>query len=564
MILMPPDHSTTQRDAEVSSITRPWSNPLALHWGTITILTLHAIAQVTLQAMLIVVGRKAYEELTEARCGLDPSSEALSDIQSKAMWENIALMLLHIFAWFLYIYTTLRSSSPHVPFVAILFATSFGSSLAQCILTDQLSCTNTALAAMLKFEIARHVLSAVATCYLVFWSIYWNASLLTQVTPITSLSTCGFLVLGIVLMASAPRNTTPGLVLWVWVGFAVVCALLCIVPVLARRFMLKPSNHGATDPDIDFLLGRSASTIGSQLLASAYSLPKRSPRSIIRWPTVFRKAPRVSRSSSVIEIHTLPAGSTSDHSRQQRDSGSTNISKGAEPFHVTPDTVTEPTGGDNLSSVGPSATPSREVRWQNVAPHEVESYPSFDNPPPVVGEDMPNPRDTSETPLPSIIHSDDFPLPRLPSTVLNSPTEHRSSPSSERYPPSSYAFSDRSRSPISRPPTAASSTPTAPPYSAGSYSFNERRGTLSSDQSYETLPSYHSRRSTQMLAVMSGLSTARNIRSLPPTPPLPIFASLSPVIPSPAFPASPPGLNTPAPSGREGRITTESPGPSEQ
>ncbi|KAJ8083420.1 hypothetical protein PM082_009292 [Marasmius tenuissimus] len=566
--LMLPNHSTTPRNAEVSSIAKPWFSQLALHRGTITVITSHAIAQVTLQAMLIAVGRKAYQELTEAQCGLDPSSEALSDIQSKGIWENIALMLLHIFAWFLYVYTTLRSSSPHVPFVAILFATSFGSSLAQCILTDNLPCTNTALAVMLKVEIARYVVSAVAACCLVFWSIYWNASLLTQVTPVTSLSTCGFLILGIVLMASAPRNATPGPVLWVWVAFAVVCALLCTVTSLARRSMLKPSNHGATDPDIDFLLGRSASSVGSQLLASAYSLPKQSPRSIIRWPTIFPKAPRVSRSSSVIKIHTFPTGSMSDHPRQKRDSGSTytssRLSKGVDPFHFIPDTVREPTGGDDLSSIDSSASPSREVQPQNDARNGVDSYLPFDNPRSAVGEDLPNPRDNDETPLRSVIRSDNFPLSRPAPAALNSPADHQSSPSSERYPPSSYTFSDRSRSPISRPPTAASSTPTAPPYSAGSYSFHERRGTLSSDQTYETLPSYHSRRSTPTLAMMAGPSTARNVRSLPTIPPLPSSASLSSVTSSPSFPASPSHLDTLVSSGREGGITVGTPEPSEQ
>ncbi|KAK1235536.1 hypothetical protein PQX77_001240 [Marasmius sp. AFHP31] len=550
--------SGTQSDAESPRNTwSAWSRRLALYRVTIVVFTLHAIAQVALQTTLILVGKKAYQELTEADCGLDPGSEAISNMQSRAMWENIALILLHTFAWMLYVYTTLRSLSLHVPFVAILFATSFGSSLAQYMSMGTLSCTEGALARMLIAETARHILSAVATGYLIFWSVHWNASLLPQATPVASLSTCGFLVLGIVVMALAPKGRTPGPVLWVWLGFAVVCACLSIVLLLARRFMLKEPDHGSADPTNDFLLRQSASFVGA--LASTSSPKSSDPAPFVGPPTAAHKASAAPLSTPAIEYHTSLEGSMTDYPRDQRDLGSTHNSNRlvgcVETFNVTLDPVRAPTDEENLLSVDRYTSTSREVQRQGVAHVEVAPYSSSDNSSSAVEEDISN-RNDHDTRLRFVSDRDNAPSPQPPPSTLNSP--HRPSPSAQRYPPVSYAFSDRSRSPISRSSTTASSTPTVPPYSAGPYPFNGRRDTLSSDHTYETLPSYHSRRSTQTFLSMS----THGVRSLPPIPPLPPSASLSSV-PSPSFPASSSHLDTPISSEREG-ITVGTPELSEQ
>ncbi|KAK1235517.1 hypothetical protein PQX77_001254 [Marasmius sp. AFHP31] len=413
---------------------------------------------------------------------------------------------------------------------------------------------------ILRLQSARHILLALATSYLVFWSVYWNASLLAQVTPVTSLSTIAFLLFGMVLMAVAPRSGTPGLVLWVWLGFAAVCVLLCIISLFARRSVLKHSHHGAVDPSIDFLLGRSTSSAGTKPLASRRSLPNPSaPTLPPSQPAAVRKSLRASRSSYVLENNTSSVRSMSDHSREKRDSGATGTSSRLSTSYVTHDAVRESTEEETSLSVDRLTPSPREVQRQNVARAEVLPYSSSGSSPPPVEEDTPSSRDDDDTPLHSVNSRDNFPVPRPAPAASNSPSPRQPSPSSERSPPSSYTFSDRSRSPITRPSTAVSSVP---PYSAGPYSFDERRDTLLSDHSYETLPSYHSRRSTQTFATTSGLSTSRGVRSLPPIPPLP--PSLSSIISSsPSFPASPPGLNTPTPSERGG-ITAELPEPSEQ
>ncbi|KAJ8083412.1 hypothetical protein PM082_009284 [Marasmius tenuissimus] len=92
--------------------------------------------------------------------------------------------------------------------------------------------------------------------------------------------------------------------------------------------------------------------------------------------------------------------------------------------------------------------------------------------------------------------------------------------------PPSLVFLDRSDSPIVRPLSVVSSATTVPPYFLGDHP-RSRRDTLASTRTYETLPSYHSRRSTRLLSDsdMVPNPTTRNIRPLPPIPPLPSFIS---------------------------------------
>ncbi|KAK1235530.1 hypothetical protein PQX77_001234, partial [Marasmius sp. AFHP31] len=113
--------------------------------------------------------------------------------------------------------------------------------------------------------------------------------------------------------------------------------------------------------------------------------------------------------------------------------------------------------------------------------------------------------------------SDDVPFtPRSMGTpALESPP-----PFNKNYPPSSFVSSSRPDSPISRPPSAASSTTTAPSYSGGSYQ-RVRSDTLASTQTYETLPSYCSRRNTQIF-IDSGMPLSTTPRAkFRPLPPLP-------------------------------------------
>ncbi|KAK1235534.1 hypothetical protein PQX77_001238 [Marasmius sp. AFHP31] len=162
-------------------------------------------------------------------------------------------------------------------------------------------------------------------------------------------------------------------------------------------------------------------------------------------------------------------------------------------------------------------------------------------------------------------HSDDAPFT---SHTAGTPVHESPPPSVESYPPSSFVFPSRTHSPIVRPPTTASSATTAPPYSPGPYHPYRglRRDTLASNQTYETLPSYHSRRSTQTLADMVLPTTTHNFRSLPPLPPLPPFVSLSSILLAPSFASSPsssvpntPDIsNIPASPEREGTTQRES------
>ncbi|KAK1218604.1 hypothetical protein PQX77_018704 [Marasmius sp. AFHP31] len=124
--------------------------------------------------------------------------------------------------------------------------------------------------------------------------------------------------------------------------------------------------------------------------------------------------------------------------------------------------------------------------------------------------------------------SDDVPFsPRSTGTpVFDSPSPL----SIKNHPPSSFGFPNRSDSSFSHPPSVASSTTTAPFYSGGPY-HRARCDSLASNQTYETLPSYHSRRSTQTftdsdISDMPFPTTPRtNIRPLPPLPSSPPFVS---------------------------------------
>ncbi|KAL0061294.1 hypothetical protein AAF712_011870 [Marasmius tenuissimus] len=91
--------------------------------------------------------------------------------------------------------------------------------------------------------------------------------------------------------------------------------------------------------------------------------------------------------------------------------------------------------------------------------------------------------------------------------------------------PPSFVSLRPSDSPIARPLSTISNTTAVPPYSPGDYHPRSWRNTFASAQTYETLPSYHSRRSTRTLNEMAPIPTTRNIRSLPPIPPLPPFVS---------------------------------------
>ncbi|KAK1225540.1 hypothetical protein PQX77_011510 [Marasmius sp. AFHP31] len=126
-------------------------------------------------------------------------------------------------------------------------------------------------------------------------------------------------------------------------------------------------------------------------------------------------------------------------------------------------------------------------------------------------------------------HSISDPSDDVPFTPRSMGTPALESPPlfNKNYPPSSFVSSSRPDSPISRPPSAVSSATTAPSYSAGSYQ-RVRSDTLASTQTYETLPSYRSRRNTQIFvdSDMPLPTTPRTkFRPLPPLPSVPSFVS---------------------------------------
>ncbi|KAJ8083410.1 hypothetical protein PM082_009282 [Marasmius tenuissimus] len=138
-----------------------------------------------------------------------------------------------------------------------------------------------------------------------------------------------------------------------------------------------------------------------------------------------------------------------------------------------------------------------------------------------LGEPANNPLAHSPTSDPS----EDVPLtPRSAGTqVPDSPSPL----SITNHHPSSFTFPSRSDSPISRPPSAASSTTIAASHSAGPY-HRVNYDTLAKSQTYETLPSYRSRRNTQIftdLEVPLPRTPRTRIRPLPPLPSQPPFVS---------------------------------------
>ncbi|KAJ8081307.1 hypothetical protein PM082_007142 [Marasmius tenuissimus] len=415
-------------------------------------------------------------------------------------------------------------------------------------------------------------------------------SILDEPPHIPTIVTFAFTMIGIIgLSVSAARaGTTSWPFLWLWIVFAALVLLLYTVQLLARFSNLL--KHAAPYPPIR----RDGTTKRQIPLAVSFHLSKPVP-SLPNQPgsrpssrislTGPRESVREYQSSSItgttgypIDIEEISdfAGTRAKRHTALIETQSNRYSFDTEDS-AGPARASYPSfnRAKPLSRIHPARLSVNDYLWSSRHSRRPElpfnrpiSLPSLNDLHVEQEEDEQRSNRCSpgdehdEVPPPSAItagRSDG--TSRMPTFTYTSAPERPPS-SNEDHPPSSFTFPGRSPSPSTRPPTAVSSLTTAPPYSAGPYL--DRRDTITSSQTYETLPSYHSRQSTQTLADMGGPSTPRNIRSLPPLPTLPPFPFLSSIRAAPL--GSSATLRVPSPPaslGREG-TTFREPEPPEQ
>ncbi|KAL0573534.1 hypothetical protein V5O48_008419 [Marasmius crinis-equi] len=503
--------------------------------------TLYTIVQLALQATLINVGNKELRELPEGCVDSE-------DFRSRTMWENIILIPLHVLAWAMHFHATSRSLTDFLPFLTILFAVSFGSSLAQFMEAGTtLTCTNQAMA---NTEAGRLVLSAISFAYFVYYNL--NVSVLPTRLYMASIPTFTFLTLGSVVLAVAPRHKSSTGFLWVWVACAIISGVLSTVLLLARRAILRNTIPMNLTPPYDLARQPSPLVTNIQLTKSLPSLPNDTDQvAPARRSLMVKEAPSASRSPSMFVSTGYSTTETSSTlTSKKRESVSTETrsgrtSVGAETFRTAP--ASRSSVDTMMTPLEEPQSPAVDVPIQRLSQgHQrvMSSYVQSTPPSEEEEEDLPSREHELRNPdSPANEHYDipthpnqrtDDTSPTSPMPPPDMPEDEPPSPVNASYPPSSFTFPTLPHPPPSRSPSASSSTPTVPPYS-GPYSHRERRDTLASNRTYETLPSYHSRRSTQTLADMVVPPSPRNIRSLPPLPPLPPFISLASVLLTPTF-----------------------------
>ncbi|KAJ8083436.1 hypothetical protein PM082_009310 [Marasmius tenuissimus] len=328
--------------------------------------------------------------------------------------------------------------------------------------------------------------------------------------------------------------------LWLWIVFAAITTLFYVALLLVYYFQLK---RGAPQPTtrIDGTMERQTS-----LPAGPYSAPQALPkqpcsRALSQSASIFtdtdwsvdieEAAPDVSSTGTKLDSALI-------ETRQSRCSLASESFRTASASRASLDTVKLPPPiGPACLSTTRSLRPSR--RSQLLGPGYAHPLPSPSSDDSFVeqegvGKDPSNQRSpraehVAHPPCSNNNRTDNVPRALAPpykpatQTLLSLDRTH---------PPSSFTFPVGPQS-ISRSPIATSSSTATPAYSASPY--RERRDTLASNQTYETLPSYHSRRSTQALADMTISSTPHNMRSLPSLPALPLFAPGSLVTPMNSF-----------------------------
>ncbi|KAF9262774.1 hypothetical protein L218DRAFT_381541 [Marasmius fiardii PR-910] len=550
--------------------------------ATVGFSVLNTVLQVVLQAVLIPVGSKAYN--SQSCLGTERSSFGL-------LSENILLIALHLLALSLHIIAVTRSLTSFIPYLLILFGLSLGSSVAQLVQVV-LRCQNCGggvcptVSGTAAVTATRFCLSLGFFIVLVLFMTPWKASFIKQSAKRASIPSFIYLVAGTVAIGTGGDIT---LFFYVWVGFTAVLAVTAIglslmhhalrgpnTPTITRTITVDPSRRNLHSEVHNPVSWQRQPSIRSASLAQTQS---NSITTGHEDPVDYSMASATSRSSKA-GWETLSSALTST----RRESKSTEVnsmrsSVGEETFHTA--VHSRRTSIRSVSTVQvPSSEPIPDVEQSSDSARvrdSVRSVSDADVSPQasvsvVVADEPQPPRSPSHEQLLSlhseITHNSALPSRRFTTSAVSAeqtsivPNISRENRQSEpprplvlRIEPSPFPSSSSSPVPPPSPTrSVAASTPTVPPYPYSPYSYRPRHDTLASNRTYETLPSYHSRRSSQTLAdiMAPGPSTPRNgnsyIRSLPPLPPLPPFISLSSILLTPGsvgFTTAPNSPDTP-------------------
>ncbi|KAF9262776.1 hypothetical protein L218DRAFT_381537 [Marasmius fiardii PR-910] len=486
---------------------------------------LNAVAQLALQGMLIQETNKAYQNLQ----GFCLSQSAFSRSMSATKRENFVLGLLHIFALVMHIVALMSSSSVFNLFLLVLFTLSTGSGFTQLyIFRCEESCDCSKQTTLVKLGIARLTLAMIFLAIFIGFAAFLSTSVFNprETYHKASIPTLLFFVTGIAVLAVEGRPTTLSSPFFcLWIAFALLALFIAVVLTISRHYLLKdevPVARTIKNPKTSSLSSTINIPLSSQTITSDdVSLTRRDP----------------------VRFHEVPIArlSTSEPRYRAMDPFS-ELSVSESILVETTRSTRTSVGTDTFLSIETmDPTPIPEIDWPLQRPQEsvhttsstyttspaeisdLQSSPPCDNRlvplPPSEGEDLhgtssaPRHLTSSHQPLENPFCEDDEPV-----------AVSASSPSLCSYPTTP-----------SRSPSVSNSTPTVPPYTYGSYNHLPRRDTLTSNGTYETLPSYHSRQSSSTLPdFLDARPTRRGVRSLPPLPPFPPAASdLVSALPSP-------------------------------
>ncbi|KAG7096008.1 hypothetical protein E1B28_006690 [Marasmius oreades] len=521
---------------------------------------LNTVLQVALQVCLIPVTRKVYEDLADASCF---QLDALGWFDS--LVDNILLISLHLLALALHIISARKNNTlSFAPLLLILFGLSLGSSVAQlariinlqCKACDGI-CSTSSTAGMVVTTTLRFCLSLTFLTVLMAWMTPWRSSFIKDFAWKTYISILAYLVGGAVLLAYKQFHDSA--VFWVWVTFTATLLLVTSIGMaLSRRALRKntpPMTSAAESPkedshaDIDIRVGASSQTLPSTTYvsvgqSSSTSGPLEGPIAHFQIGAAISSESKLEIRSSVLTAYA--------NSKLSTEASSARSSIGVETLHTAVYSRSS-MSSSSLSVAARSQSPDREQTSIRVRDSARRTTLYTDSSPRAsVAEEEPQPSRSSDSEQFSREGTPSHRFSGSSSSTVNvySPAtwdgEDLQSQSSGEPEPAETEGMIMTPFPSSSSPTAPptpsepSSTPTVPSYTEGPYAYRRRHDTLASYGTYETLPSYHSRRSSQTLAELMnfGPPTPRHVRSLPPLPPLPPFAMLSASIFSTPNPSS--------------------------
>ncbi|KAF9262775.1 hypothetical protein L218DRAFT_381548 [Marasmius fiardii PR-910] len=445
----------------------------------IAISVLNAVVQVELQTVLLVMVTNAYRD----RCIEDVLSLQSSDL----VWETAPIIPLHIIA--LSMQTLKHSSTSFVSFLLILFGLSFASGVTQLahIITEcgaRVCGTCSATTGIIPVAISRACLSFFALVILTLWTIHREPSLIKESATKASLITIVFLVLGTVAIVAGGRQGTASPFFYLWLGFTIFSFVVAIGISLSRDFLHR--NELVTNAE-DLPTRRNPHSgvnipVSQTLPSSTNTTPLGQNNSMAHFGGLFASSYSMGPSAGLGARSSILSASR----RRSNSGGAQTVqsSIGTQTLHAavhprlstrnasTIEPISEPEVGRSprrhelaytMSSAGPASSTGNDSQ---PIPLFASRYPALPPSDGAHGTHLIPSHGAMENPFGDIDQSFPSPRPHLSTTAP------------------------------SRSSSVSTSTLAVPPYTYGPYSHRPiRSNTLTSNGTYDTLPSYHSRQS---------------------------------------------------------------------